>query len=495
MTHPPIIIIGAGIGGMSAAIHLAAAGKSVRIVEQNPAAGGKMGQVQAAGFRWDTGPSVITMRPVLEDLFTVAHRNLTDYLTLLPIDPLTRYVYPDGTRLNIQRTLSETLAQIEALSPADVEGYLRYLAYAAGLYRVAAPSFVFGPPPGLSSLSSVPLRDYPKIDPLRTMQQAIDGFVRHPHLRQLLGRFATYVGASPYLAPATLNVIAHVELNGGVWYPQGGVYALAQAYQQLAQELGVEFQFNAQVKQILVEDGAAKGIVLVSGEVLPAAAVLANVDVATVYEHLLPPQVLPARKVRRHIRRAPSCSGFVLLLGVRGEHPQLAHHNIFFSRDYRQEFAQIFEQRIPPTEPTLYLAITSKTDAQHAPANHENWFILVNVPADDGSLDWRTFAPQYRDQILAQLAQFGLDVRQNIVVEQHITPSDLARLTGARGGALYGASSNDRFAAFLRPHNREKDLKGLYYCGGTTHPGGGVPMVTRSGKLAAQMILEDARDK
>lgn len=493
MTHPPIIIIGAGIGGMSAAIHLAAAGKSVRVIEQNPAAGGKMGRVQTAGFRWDTGPSVITMRPVLEDLFTAARRNLNDYLTLLPIDPLTRYVYPDGTRLDIRRALSETLTQIEALSPADVEGYLRYLAYAAGLYRVAAPSFVFGPPPGLRSLSSVPLRDYPKIDPFRTMQQAIDGFVRHPHLRQLLGRFATYVGASPYLAPATLNVIAHVELNGGVWYPQGGVYALAQAYQRLAQELGVEFQFNTQVKQILVEDGAAKGIVLASGEVLPALAVLANVDVATVYEHLLPPKVIPARKVYRHVRRAPSCSGFVILLGVRGKHPQLAHHNIFFSRDYRREFAQIFEQRIPPTEPTIYLAITSKTDVQHAPTGHENWFILVNVPAEDGSLDWRAFAPHYRDQILAQLAQFGFDVRQNIVVEQHITPPDLAHLTGARGGALYGASSNDRFAAFLRPHNREKNLQGLYYCGGTTHPGGGVPMVTLSGKLAAQMILEDAR--
>lgn len=486
-----VAVIGAGIGGLSAAIHLALAGFRVQVFEQNPQVGGKMGEIRAAGFRWDTGPSVITMRHVFADLFRKAGRRLEDYLTLLPVEPLTRYFYPDGVVFDASRDLPRMLAQITALDERDAAGYLAFLAYAAEIHRVSGPVFIYDRPPAPGSFLKVPPRDYLKIDPFRKMQPAIRSFIRSPHLRQLLGRFATYVGASPYLAPATLNVIAHVELNGGVWYPQGGVYTIARGLAQLAQELGVEIHTGCPVERVEVKAGKAVGIVPAGGTFQPADAVVANVDVATAYRRLLPEGSVPEKRVRRWTRAEPSGSGFVLLLGVEGESRQLAHHNIFFSSDYRREFEDIFTRHLPPDEPTIYLATTSKTDRDHAPPGCENWFVLVNAPPAGPEFDWTTQAVAYRERILARLVEFGLDVRDRILYEQFLTPLDLAERTGAWRGALYGQSSNARLAAFRRPHNRCPDVAGLYFAGGTTHPGGGVPMVALSGKVAAGLIEED----
>jgi phytoene desaturase len=493
-----VAIVGAGIGGLSAAIRLAAAGLRVAVYEKNPTPGGKMGQIERDGFRWDTGPSVITMRHVFEELFAAAGRSLDDYLTLLPVEPLTRYFYGDGTVLDASSDLTVMLPQIEQLEPHDVEGYLAYLAYAARIHRITGPVFIYDRPPRPSSFARVPVREWSAADPLRTMSQAIDHYVRSPHLRQLLGRFATYVGGSPYAAPATLNVIAHVELSGGVWYPQGGIFAIAEAMTRLATELGVAIHTDCAVEQILIEDSRATGIQLADGRRVTARAVLANVDVATTYSRLLPALPAVTERLRRLQAQEPSCSGFVLLLGVAAADgsdlaagPGFAHHNIFFSADYRREFREIFEQGIPPSDPTIYVAITSKTDPDHAPPGAENWFVLVNAPALDNTFDWATNAVAYRDVVLRTLAGFGLDLSGRIMTESMLTPVDLAAMSGAWRGALYGASANSKWTAFRRPHNRSADFAGLYFAGGTTHPGGGVPMVTLSGGVAAGLLLED----
>ena len=491
----PIAIIGAGIGGLSAAIRLAAAGKRVAVFEQNSAVGGKMGQICEAGFCWDTGPSVITMRPVLDDLFASAGRQLDDYLTLQPVEPLTRYFYPDGIRLDASRDLSVMATQIAQLDERDVEGYLAYLAYAARIHRITGPVFIYDRPPTWRSFTRVPPGDMFHIDPLRTMSAAIRSFVRSPHLRQLLERFATYVGASPYQAPATLNVIAHVELTGGVWYPQGGIYAIARALRRLAEELGVDIYTDCPVQNIVVENKRVRGVMLNQGGFQPAQAVVANVDVATVYQKLLPLDIAIPNRVKPLTDGEPSCSGFILLLGIDKKHPELAHHNIFFSGNYPDEFNAIFQRGVPPDEPTIYVAITSKSDPEHAPDGAENWFVLVNAPPLGSQFDWSTQAGFYRDLVLARLAQFGLDVREHIQIERMITPVDLAHQTGAWRGALYGTSSNSRWTAFRRPNNRCPDVSGLYFAGGTTHPGGGVPMVTLSGRVAAEMVLEDGGDR
>jgi phytoene desaturase len=487
----PIVVIGAGIGGMSAAIHLAAAGRRVIVLEQADQVGGKMGEFRHAGYRWDTGPSLITMRRAFDDLFAAAGRRLEDYLDLQPVEPVTRCFFADGKTLELSRELPRMLEQLTAFGPAEAEGYLAYLSYVARLYRITSPIFIFDQPPRLDSLRRVALSDALRFDGLRPMSRAIAGFVRSPHLRQALGMFATYVGASPYLAPATLNVIAHVELNQGVWYPSGGVYRIAQAYARLAGELGVELRTACRVQAIDIQGGRARGVVLASGERLPASAVVANLDVATVYEHLLPPQPPFLRRLRRMQREDRSCSAFVLLLGVRGQHPGLAHHNELFSSDYRREFQQIFDHQVPPSEPTIYLSITSKTTPQDAPTGCENWFIQVNVPALSPAWDWQARAGEYALRVLERLRHYGVDLGGCIEYQKIFTPLDWQDRTGARLGALYGASSNSRWAAFRRPHNRCPDLRGLYFAGGTAHPGGGVPMVTLSGKVASQLLLED----
>lgn len=487
----PIVVIGAGIGGLSAAIRLAIAGRKVIMLEKNAQTGGKMGQIERDGFRWDTGPSVITMRHVFEDLFNAAGRNLEDYIQLQPLEPLTRYFYQDGACIDASSDMTKMAAEIEKLGqPRDVEGYLAYLAHSARIHRITGPVFIYDKPPTPASFARVPVTEWLKADPFRTMHGAIKSFVKSPHLQQLLGRFATYVGGSPYEAPATLNVIAHVELTGGVWYPKGGIYTIAAGLTRLAEELGVEICTNTPVQQILVDNDQLTGV-QIAGRVIETNTVVANVDVTTIFKHLLPVSPVTRKRLQNLEAFEPSCSGFILLLGIEGNYPQLAHHNIFFSNDYEAEFKAIFKDHIPYDDPTIYVSISSKSDPDHAPSHHENWFILVNAPPKSDKFDWSQEASRYRDLILDRLASAGVDVRDKIRSEMVMTPIDLENMTGAWRGALYGPSSNSKWTAFRRPHNRSPQIKGLYFAGGTTHPGGGVPMVTLSGKVAAAMVLDD----
>ncbi len=483
-----VVVIGAGMGGMSAAIHLAAAGRKVVVLEQNSQVGGKLGEWRADGYRWDTGPTVITMRPVFEELFAAAGRHLEDYVRLKPIEPLTRYFFADGNRLDATTDIAEMNRQIAVFAPEDVAGYQKFMAYAADLFSLTAPVFIHDRPPRLSSLFKVKPWDVLRFDGLRTMQQAIDSFVSSGQMRQLLGRFATYVGGSPFLAPAALNVIAHVELAQGIFMPEGGVMALGRAYEKLARELGVEIRLNTRAEKILIENNTVQGVRCDDGRLLPATAVVANVDAGILQRKLLPDLQVnspPAKAAEL------SCSGFVLLLGLRGTHPELVQHNIFFSSDSKREFEQIFEEGRPPVEPTIYISIGARSTPDDAPPGCENWFVLVNVPPLGPGWDWAARAGEYRGLVLARLAKHGLDIRDKIEVERILTPVDIERMTGAQRGALYGLSSNNRWGAFRRPHNRVPGVRGVYLAGGTTHPGGGVPMVTLSGKVAAELLLED----
>lgn len=508
-----VLIIGAGIGGLSTAIRLAAAGQRVTIYEKNSQVGGKMGQIVTAGYRWDIGPSVITVRDVFEELFAAAGRRLEDYLTLEPVEPLTRYFYPNGTVLDATQDRDKMADQIHQIDPHDVDGYLAYLRYAEQIHSITGPVFIYDQPPTWRSFLRVPFADWFKIDGLRSMQAAIEDHVQSPELRQLLGRFATYVGGSPYLAPATLNVIAHVELTGGVWYPRGGIYTIAEAMAKLARELGVTIHTGCGVQEIAVENGRFHHLILENGEIVTGTAVVSNLDVTTTRRHLLKnyfnAKVQRRRGLKRWVTKSrpqpwsltsrdsvhnsqfdPSCSGFILLLGVNKQFPELTHHNILFSKDYPAEFEAIFEEGKPPDDPTIYIAITGKTDPEHAPPGSENWFVLVNAPPLGSSYDWQANQQHYRDLVLRKIADYGFNVRDHIVTEQILTPHDLAEGSGAWRGALYGASPNSRWAAFKRPPNRS-NIPGLYFAGGTTHPGGGVPMVTLSGKVAAELLLED----
>lgn len=490
------MVIGAGMGGLSAAIRLAAKGHSVTIYEKNEFVGGKLNFLERDGYCWDTGPSLITMPFVYEALWQAAGKNFHDYVDLVPVEPICRYFYPDAekTVFDASDSLAKMTAAIEKLNPADVANFFRFMSYSRRLYDLTAEAFLFN---GFNSarnwLQLNPVDSF-KIDPFRTVHGAVSSFFRDPRLIQLFDRYATYNGSSPYLAPATLNIIPYVELGIGGWYVRGGLYALARAYRRLAEEVGVIINTGEQyaVEEILRQGRKVCGVRLKSGERINADVVVANTDVAYTYNCLLNDENQAAKLAKLE----PSCSGFVLFLGVKKQFSQLAHHNILFSSDYRKEFADIFERKIPPSDPTIYICWTGLTDAANAPTNCSNLFVLINAPYLSSAFDWEAenATQNYRDLIVKRIQEFGLaGLSEAIEAEQIMTPLDLARRYNAERGAIYGLSSNNRFSAFLRPPNRSRRYRNLYFVGGSTHPGGGVPLVTLSGQIVAKLIENDTR--
>lgn len=528
--HPAknIIVIGAGIGGLSAAIQLAARGHHVHMLERQPQVGGKLNQVVMQGFSFDTGPSLITMPFVLRDLFQTAQRRLEDYLELVPLDVTCRYFYRDGLVLNAWRDQQRLVQEFARLCPADGEALQRYIAYAGNIYQAAADPFLYhslgGPCDVLGTFVGYVLSGHPLAKEKEAMQgeepssalarlkavfaalspttlDRINGtFFADRHLRQLFNRYATYNGSSPYKAASVYSLISYVELSSGGWYIKGGIYTLARALKRLALELGVGIETNCNVRRILVERGEARGVTLENGLVQRSDVVIANSDVVTTHRELLSPAVRNERLVRRLERLErlePSCSGFVLMLGVNKRYPQLSHHNIFFSDDYRAEFDDLFVRHIAPVHPTIYICATSHSDTSQAPEGYENIFILVNAPYLTAKSNWPRDAAAYRERVLDVLARYpqaGLeDLQEHIICEEMLTPEDFWQKYGANRGSIYGVSSNARLAPFTRPGNRSKEIRNLYFVGGSTHPGGGVPLVALSGKIVAELIAQDMK--
>ncbi|GAC1375154.1 MAG: phytoene desaturase family protein [Ktedonobacteraceae bacterium] len=512
-----ITIIGAGIGGLSAAIRLAAQGHQVRILERQPQVGGKLNQVVMNGFTFDTGPSLITMPYVLRNLFQTAGRRVEDYLELLPLEVTCRYFYRDGQVLNAWRDHERLAAEFARFNTHDGAELAEFIRYARTIFQAAADPFLYNSLGGPLDVLGTFIRyvrqghaalaatdqgtQYERLRAVlaalspATLDSCVRGFFEDEHLRQLFDRYATYNGSSPYQVGAVYSIIPYVELADGGWYPCGGIYTLAQALEKIARELGVQLELNCDVKRILVERGEARGVVLADGRVLRSDCVIANSDVVTTQRDLLSPAISNKRQVQRLERLEPSCSGFVILLGTDKQYPQLEHHNIFFSDDYPGEFEDLFERKIPLRNPTVYVCATTRTDPSQAPAGHENLFILVNAPYLTAQSNWQRDAPAYREHVLDLLASYTqidlADLRAHSVCQAVITPEDFKQRYGANAGSIYGLSSNARMAPFLRPGNRSPSVRGLYFVGGSTHPGGGVPLVMLSGKIVADLVAED----
>ncbi len=499
-----VAVIGAGMGGLAAAVRLATRGVAVTVFEQGPRAGGKLNRWMSDGWTFDTGPSLLTMPWVLRELFADAGHALEDDLTLDPVDPVCRYSFADGSTLDVTTDTARMAANIEALSPRDVPAFFRFLAYSGDLYATAAEPFLRNPirremfARGRSDLFRFGLRarDLPKVASPRSVHDTVRQFFHDPRLRQVFDRYATYNGSSPYRAPAAFCLIPFVEFATGAWHPRGGMYRIAEALTALLERLGVTLRLDAPVAAITHRNDAATGVQLASGERIAADAVISNVDVLTTYERLLDvdvPGVWTARAALR--KREPSYSAFLLLLGTRRTYPELPHHAIFFSENYRAEFADMLERRVPPTDPTIYVCRATATDPSAAPPGCDNLFVMVNVPYLDGRTDWTSFAPHYRAHILGALRRRGLDIEPSIAVESVWTPETIRDAYGAQRGAIYGFASNGRGAGFLRPPNQSPVLRGLFFAGGSTHPGGGVPLALLSGKIAADLVLKHAKER
>jgi 1-hydroxycarotenoid 3,4-desaturase len=475
------IVIGGGVGGLAAAIHLARGGMKTRILERAPTLGGKLREVTVAGRAFLAGPSVFTMKWVFEELFA---GKLADYLQLEPIDPFCRHFFADGSHLDLFTDEQRSREAIERFSgPADARGYLAFRKNAAKIFEIVRGPFMENPiPPLFEFLSPRALLQFTQIDGLRTLQKAIEEHFRDARLRQLFGRYATYNGSSPYHAPATLAVIAHVENAYGIFAPKGGIVRLASAMEQLARELGVEIETGVEIERIVVENDRAVGVQRRGGGVERAPVMVANCDVAQLYEQLLPP-TRPLRKTaEKYAAEELSLSAYVLLAVAKPPPFEVLHHNVFFSRDYKREFDELIVQRRPPDDPTVYLCRE----------DHERCFFLTNAPPLDargGRIDWATEAPRCRDRIAGVLRRHNWTLETE--AEQSIDPREHADRFPRSRGALYGLASNSRMAAFKRPPNQV--MPGLYCAGGTVHPGAGLPMVCLSARIASKLAIEELR--
>ena len=479
-----VAVIGGGVGGLAAAIRLRIAGHTVTVLERNAAVGGKLAVYERDGFTFDVGPSLVTLPHVLDEVFRLAGTSLDEHVTLVRLDPQFRYSWRDGSTLEIPDDPDETAEAFEHFAPGAGEQWRRFDDNGRTIWDVSERTFFAGPmsnPLALLKRMRSP-RDLLDIDALRTLRHAARQTFDDDHLRQWAGRYATYSGSSPAKAPATLTCIPHIESRSGCWYPLGGLGALRAAFEQLAIDVGVEIRTSTEVVSITSTPDRVTGVALDDGAHVDAQVVVANVDARHLYDDLLP-DPSSARRVRKAQR---STSGFVLCIGARGRTEGIGHHNVWFSDDGFQEFREIDAGRLAD-DPTIYGCVSSRTDPSQAPDGDENWFLLVNTPP---GVD--VDAEVYRDVVLDRLATHGHDLRRRMRFCAHMTPADIEHNYRSPGGAIYGSSSNGIRAAFARPANRGART-GLYLVGGSSHPGGGLPLVATSARIVADMIADDLR--
>lgn len=483
-------IIGGGLGGLSAAIHSQLGGNATTLLEKNEQVGGKCNRTQWQDHTFDTGPSLLTMPFILQDLFTRAGRNLDDYVTLERVTPACRYFFPDGIQFDARGSIDGFRDEVKNVFPGEEAGFDSFIKYCRKLWEVSGPMFLFNPLEVSSLLKINPLKALAGLSALKpwTLHQSLQHFFKHPHLIQIFSRYATYNGSDPYRCPATFNVIAYIEMQYGSWHCRGGMYALVQALARLATELGVDIRCNSEVTEL---GFSAKGkriaaLTLRDGAEMQAEQVIVNADAISALAGPLFSQHPQSNKWQQRFKaREVSGSGFVELMALDRTFDELAVHNIFFCPDYPREFKQIFHAPCALTEPTLYVSRPCAMDPTQAPAGQESWFVLVNAPSLDRFNSWPgDYGEHIKNMLIKRVP--GLQA-EHMIWQQSLPPTFLQSRYHAWQGSIYGLSSNRIHNAFFRVRNRSA-MQGVAFAGGSAHPGGGIPLVLLSGKLAAEAL-------
>ena len=487
-----ICVIGAGLGGLSAAIRLANKGFEVDLYEQNSTPGGKAGEIKEMGYRFDTGPSLLTMPQVIKDLFSECGENIDDYLSINRLELICKYFYPNGSIINAYSDQDKFGKEIDEKTSDNSASLDKYLTYCKTIYELAGDLFLTKDPSSVSTyLNSKALKtllNVGKIDPFRTINEANESFFKDQRLVQLFNRYATYNGSNPYLAPATLNIIPHVEYNQGSFIPVGGIYSISKALYKLAEKKGVNISLNQKVDKIILENKEVKAI-KVNDKIIKYDKIISNVDVNFTFKNLI--KNFESSESKRYEKKLPSFSGLVFYWGIKKEFPELETHNILFSKNYKKEFDDLFENKTIHDDPTVYIYISSKLNKDDAPSEKENWFVMVNAPHIQNQ-NWENEIKTARKNVVKKINNFlNTDIESLIEFEKIMSPVDIQNRTGSYLGSIYGISSNDKFAAFMRQSNKSKTVKNLYFCGGSAHPGGGIPLVILSGKIVSDIIQKE----
>ena len=493
MARERVVIVGAGIGGLSAAVDLCGRGLDVTVVERADRPGGKLHDTVIDGAAIDSGPTVFTMRWVFDELFSAVGASLADHLTLTPAKTLARHAWQDGSTFDLHADPARSADAIGQLAgPEEARRFLAFCARAARIYGLLEAPFMRAQKPGLIDLAMAIGLNKPadqwSLMPYRSMWSELGRYFHDPRLRQLFGRYATYCGASPFRAPATMMLIAHVEQQG-VWLVEGGMQRIPQALARVATGLGADLRYGNGCMEVLTTAGRPSGVVLLSGERIETDVVIINADPAAVSEGLFGADVAPA--VRRSPTSTRSLSAVTFALTADTGGAALLRHNVYFSRDYPAEFAALAAGRLPD-DPTVYLCAQDRGDDDAtAPTGPERLFAIVNAPprGDTHPLTQEEVST-CRSRAFALLERCGLRIDSASSPMVTTTPADFERRFPATGGALYGRAGHGWDSAFRRPGARTR-MPGLYLCGGATHPGAGVPMAALSGRLAARAVMQD----
>ncbi|WP_217587974.1 phytoene desaturase family protein [Lentibacillus saliphilus] len=484
-----VLVIGGGLGGLSAAISLAQHGYNVTLYEKNDHLGGKLNRLEQDGFGFDLGPSILTMPHIFEKLFTNSGKRMADYVKIQRLDKEWRSFFPDGTMIDLYGNLDKMTQMNTTLSSQDIAEYKAFLEYAKGLYDLTESGYF---KEGLDTTSAVlkhhGLTTSLKFDLFSTMYDAIKKRISNARFRDMLAYFIKYVGSSPYDAPAVLNMMIYMQHAQGVWYVPGGMHLLANALVELAKECGVNLHTGKEIVQLEKSQGVITGARLDSGERITADYYISNMEVIPTYHALLGEKDDVIADLEKTFE--PSSSGLVIHLGVNKTYPQLGHHNFFFSEHLQEQMDKIFHQHQLPDDPTIYLVNANKTDPAQAPPGHENLKILPHIPyIQDNPFtpdDYKTL----EEKVLIKLENMGLDnLREHIVTRDVWTPHDIERTYLSHRGSIYGTVSNKKKnRGFKHPKHSER-YDNLYFVGGTVNPGGGMPMVTLSGQQVKDKIL------
>lgn len=482
-----IAVIGSGIGGIASAIRMAVRGHEVHVFEQNDYPGGKLSEVKLGYYRFDAGPSLFTMPELVDELFELSGEKPVDHFEYQQLQEVCKYFYEDGTRLTAFADIDKLVTEFASVgeNPTHIR---KALDRNATLYEFLGEMFMFrslhDPKTYFTKSAFRSYRNLHKLDFFRTMAQANQKQFDDPRMTQLFNRYATYNGSDPYQTPATMNIISHLEYGKGAFFPIGGMHQITQSLVDLAKRKGVRFHLNLEVDKILVRKKRITGI-QVSGEELDFDRVISNMDVVGTYKKLL----TEIRAPKKLLTQPKSSSALIFYWGIREQFPELGLHNIIFSHDYKREFNKIFREKTIDKDPTVYINITSKMNKTDAPVGSENWFTMINVPNDSGQ-DWDALIAEARKNILTKLSNvFDRPIESYIEEEGLLEPRTIESKTSSSQGALYGNSSNNKFAAFLRHNNVSRQVRGLYFCGGSVHPGGGIPMALSSAKIVDRYFI------
>lgn len=477
------LIIGAGISGLASAIRLSSLGMKVTVIEKEENVGGKMGQLEFDGFRFDTGPSLFTWPELLEELFTSTGADLKDYVPYRKLPLITRYFFPNGKSVDALSNPQAFASELRRKTGEDEVKINNYLQEAAELFRKTKAVFLEDAISTRKIFSSQYMAAYPTIPRLQagiSLNEYNYRKLTTPEAVQLFNRYSTYNGSNPYSAPATLRVISHLEHNSGAFFPEQGMYSIARGMSRLAMEKGVEFRFGEEVRDVKRDKGQVKSILTDRSE-YHTDILISSIDIGQWQK--LTTDKNPNSRYDKNL----SSSALIFFWGMKKQYESLKLHNIFFSNDYQEEFRQLFTERSLAKDLTIYIFISSKAVAADAPEGMENWFVMVNAPPDFGQ-DWQELRSKARKAILERLSSaLDRNIEKDILSERIHDPRDIAERTGSYRGALYGPSSNTMFSAFRRQPNQGRE-KNLFHTGGSVHPGGGIPLCLLSSKIVANKI-------